>query len=69
MQKSVAASTQCEEVGDLVMTEFAPRPQMMDLQVDGRTAVLTPPTVPFQHLESKSVIFLWIELQARFLLA
>jgi len=50
MPLSMAESAQCGDVCHCIGTESAPSLQMMNLQVVEGTALLTAPTVSFQHL-------------------
>jgi hypothetical protein len=61
MLQTVARSTKRNQVVELIIATFASVLHMMDLKVYRRSAVLATPTVPFQHLASKPVIFLTTE--------
>jgi hypothetical protein len=58
MHASMANSAKRNQVVHHIVTQLAPGFQVMDLQVFHGTALLTAPTIPFQHsLSKEDVIF------------
>jgi hypothetical protein len=49
---------ECDEIVQNVVTESASFNQMMHLQVFQRTAILTPPPIPFENSSVKQFVFL-----------
>jgi hypothetical protein len=49
---SVATGTECNQILHYIPAESASGPDMVNLQVLHRTAVLAPPTISFQNLSS-----------------
>ena len=68
MPRHVAINTQCDQVVAGVISKFASRLNVVDLQIDGSTALLATPSVSHQHLSVKLGVVGTLELNARALL-
>jgi hypothetical protein len=49
----MAGRTKGDQVVQSIVTELASLRQMMDVQVNRRTAILTPPPISFEHAAAK----------------
>jgi hypothetical protein len=61
MHSSMAISAKRNQIAHHVPTELTPWFHVMDLQVFHGTALLTAPTIAFQHSLSKEDIIFWIQ--------
>jgi hypothetical protein len=61
---SVTTGAQRNQIVRHVPTQLAPMLHVMNLQVLCGTAVLTPPTVSFQHLLSDQVVFFGVQFES-----
>jgi hypothetical protein len=59
---------ECNQVACHISTKLAPRHYVMNLQVLQGAAVLTPPTIPFQHLFLNRGVFFRVKFDSRSLL-
>jgi hypothetical protein len=53
MERSVTIRTERDQVFARVVSEFAPRSKVMDLQIHRTSTSLAPPSVSHQHLTVK----------------
>ena len=49
----MAGHTECDQIAQVIVTKFAPLRQMMYVQIFRRTAILTAPSISFEHSMAK----------------
>jgi len=65
MNLLMAVGTQRDEIRFSVVTELAPRADVMNLKVRKTAAVLAPPPIPLEDLAPQYPIGSWAELESR----
>jgi hypothetical protein len=58
---------ECNQVARHISTKLAPRPYAMNLQILQSAAILTPPTIPFQHFFVNRGVFFRVKFDSRLL--
>jgi len=62
---TVAISTKSDQIFGCVVTQPAPRANVVDLKMIGATAVLASPAVTLQHFDAKFAIRIWVQPKPR----
>jgi hypothetical protein len=65
MDVTVAISTKRDQIFVCVVTQLAPRAEVVNLETIRTTAVLTSPAVTFQHIGAEFAIRIWAEPKSR----
>ena len=65
MDVTVAISTERDQIFVCVITQPAPRANVVDLKTIGATAVLASPAVTLQHFGAEFAIRIWVEPKSR----
>jgi hypothetical protein len=61
----VAISAERDQIFVCVITQHAPRANVVNLETIGSTAVLAPPAVALQHFDAEFAISRWIQPKSR----
>ena len=61
MDGTVAISAERDQIFVSVVTQSAPRANVVDLEVIGTTAILASPAVTLQHFDTEFAIRIWAQ--------
>jgi hypothetical protein len=61
----MAIGTECDQIFVSVVTQSAPRANVVDLEVIGTTAILASPPVTLQHFDTEFAIRIWVQPNSR----
>jgi hypothetical protein len=61
----VAISAECDQILACVITQAAPRANVVDLKTIGTAAILASPAVALQHFDTEFAIRIWVEPKSR----
>lgn len=61
MNSTVTAGAKGDQIFLLIVSQMAPRLDVMNLKFFEAPASLTAPTIPYEHLAHESLIGLWLQ--------
>jgi hypothetical protein len=65
MDVTVAISAERDQIFVFVITQPAPRPEVVNLKTVGTPARLASPSITFQHFDAEFAIRIWLQPKSR----